>query len=221
MLGNNPKRKPLFGSGDVLEIKNIFKTIQGEGPYAGNPAVFIRLGGCNLACTFCDTNFESYNSMQLGEIIEQVTYFTKDTMIKLIVITGGEPFRQPIKALCQKLIDNGYKVQIETNGTLYREIPEEVKIICSPKCNSKGYISVRRDLLARASAIKFLVSTKTKYHNKIVEMGQSEFNVPVFVQPMDEGNAQVNRKNTELAIQIAFEMGARLSLQLHKILEIE
>jgi organic radical activating enzyme len=61
MRGNNPIRPPEQGDGMILQVKSIFATIQGEGPNVGTPAVFIRLGGCNLACEFCDTSFEVVN----------------------------------------------------------------------------------------------------------------------------------------------------------------
>ena len=60
MFGYNLKRPVIKGNGQFLSIKSIFKTLQAEGPYCGVPAIFIRLGGCNLACSFCDTEFEDY-----------------------------------------------------------------------------------------------------------------------------------------------------------------
>ena len=72
MHGTNPIRPPVTGDGAMLEVQHIFPTLQGEGPYAGVPAVFIRLGGCNLACTFCDTEFESFKVMGVREIVEKV-----------------------------------------------------------------------------------------------------------------------------------------------------
>jgi len=72
MLGDNPKRPPTNGDGTSLLVKNIFKTLQGEGPHAGVPAVFIRLGGCNLACSFCDTEFEDYQQHALSEIVKTI-----------------------------------------------------------------------------------------------------------------------------------------------------
>ena len=72
MFGKNPIRKAIFDNADFYEVQEIFLTIQGEGPYAGTPAIFIRLGGCNLACNFCDTEFESFEKMHLTKIIEKV-----------------------------------------------------------------------------------------------------------------------------------------------------
>jgi organic radical activating enzyme len=225
MFGNNPKRPATTGSGQVLEIKNIFKTLQGEGPFAGVPAIFIRLGGCNLACNFCDTDFEDYNQVPLVEIVQNTLDLSCNIygkrIINLVVITGGEPFRQPINNLCTRLISNGFTVQIETNGTLYRELPKKVKIICSPKPTSRGYQKIRDDLLEHIAAFKFIISCQNKFYDNVPEIGQSKYQIPVYVQPMDEMDIYLNKKNEKLAIEIALEKGYRLSYQLHKILGIE
>jgi organic radical activating enzyme len=139
MHGKNPIRPPQSGDGRRIDVQHIFSTIQGEGPYAGVPAVFIRLGGCNLACEFCDTEFESFREMGMEDIVERVGELSSscvkaqdlrlstlaldpavkpqdDKNIKLIVITGGEPLRQPIAPLCEALIAKGHKVQISRFG---------------------------------------------------------------------------------------------------------
>ncbi|MCC8416340.1 MAG: 7-carboxy-7-deazaguanine synthase QueE [Rickettsia endosymbiont of Gnoriste bilineata] len=219
MFGQNPKRAAIFNDGTSLEIKSIFKTIQGEGPFVGMPAVFIRLGGCNLACNFCDTEFEDFNILTINNIIEEVQRLTIN--IKLVVITGGEPFRQPIELLCHKLIDLDYLVQIETNGTLYRDLPDKVHIICSPKATKNGYSLLRDDLLSRINALKFLVAKNIPEYSNIPEVGQSKYNIPVFIQPMDQNNPLLNKENEQLAIDLALKYGYRLSIQIHKILGIE
>ena len=72
MFGNNPIRKPESGDGSHLQVQEIFPTVQGEGPNTGVPSVFVRLGGCNLACDFCDTEFESFSEMSVDEILHEV-----------------------------------------------------------------------------------------------------------------------------------------------------
>ncbi|WP_425361193.1 7-carboxy-7-deazaguanine synthase QueE [Candidatus Tisiphia endosymbiont of Stenodema calcarata] len=219
MFGQNPKRPAIFNDGTSLEIKSIFKTIQGEGSFIGMPAVFIRLGGCNLACNFCDTDFEDFNMLTINNIIEEVEKLTIN--IKLVVITGGEPFRQPIELLCYKLVDLDYMVQIETNGTLYRNLPDKVHIVCSPKAGKNGYALLRDDLLSHINALKFLVAKNIPKYSNIPEVGQSKYNIPVFIQPMDQNNLLLNKENERLAIDLAIKYGHRLSLQTHKILGIE
>jgi 7-carboxy-7-deazaguanine synthase len=216
MFGDNPKRPPIKGDGNIFEIQEIFATLQGEGPYSGWPAIFIRLGGCNLACTFCDTEFESFSQMELSEIIRETISLAKNST-KLVVITGGEPFRQPISKLCSMLLESGFMVQIETNGTLYQEIDERVDVICSPKNTNGIYTTIRPDLLERISAFKFIISSTNSDYSSIAEVGQELYNVPVYVQPMDECDEHKNSANLKLAIEIALEHGAILSMQMHKI----
>ena len=219
MFGQNPKRSALFTDGTSLEIKNIFKTIQGEGPFVGMPAIFIRLGGCNLACTFCDTDFEDFTMLKVDDIVTQVKELADN--IKLVVITGGEPFRQPIELLCDKLIQLGFMVQIETNGTLYRNISEKVHIVCSPKAGKSGYFPLREDILPRISALKFLVSDNILEYSVIPEIGQSKYGIDVFIQPMDQNDKLLNQKNAKLAIDLSIKYGYRLSIQTHKVLGID
>lgn len=219
MRGDNPIRRPVHHDGQMLEVKSIFATLQGEGPYVGWPAVFIRLGGCNLACDFCDTEFEDFTQVPLADILARVKTLAADRR-SLTVITGGEPFRQNIAPLCAALLAAGMKVQIETNGTLWRELPEEIDIICSPKHTGGGYAPVRPDLLPRISAFKFLISAQDSRYCRVVEIGQSAWNTPVYVQPMDEYDPARNAANRELAVKLAMEEGYRLSLQTHKLLGI-
>lgn len=225
MFGQNPRRNILQGDGDFLEIHSIFKTIQGEGTFVGVPAIFIRLGGCNLSCKFCDTEFEGFTLTSLKNVLHTVDILSKNSTnvptVQLVVITGGEPFRQPIEQLCQRLLDKKFQVQIETNGTLYRKLPDKISIICSPKAGNKGYHKIRQDLLPYITAFKFIISNNIPQYNHIEEVGQSTYNTPVFVQPMDQNDYELNKANNKLAIQIALEKNYRLSLQVHKILGIE
>lgn len=227
MFGKNPIRPPLKGAGDILEVKHIFPTMQGEGPFAGAPAVFVRLGGCNLACGFCDTEFEDYTAMPLGDILAQVRELAAGNTAypvatRLVVITGGEPLRQPIAPLCGALLEAGFHVQVETNGTLYRELPEGVHIVCSPKnASGKGYAPVRDDLLRRADALKFIISAHQDAYRNVAEVGQAVYGTPVYVQPMDEYDADMNAANMELAARLAAECGYKLSLQTHKFIGVE
>ena len=258
MFGANRILKPVKGTGDVLEVQEIFPTIQGEGPNTGVPAIFIRLGGCNLACKFCDTEFDSFAPMCLEEVLGRTEILSnKVTPLPpgeggfseaklrrageglkniyrepspganappspggrgLIVITGGEPLRQPIERLCQELVDKGFKVQIETNGTLYRDLPKEVEIVCSPKNTGTGYHRIREDLLPRISALKFIISANDPLYLDVAEVGQGDHNIPVYVQPMDEIDKTKNRQNFARAIELSQQRGYRLSIQVHKVL---
>jgi 7-carboxy-7-deazaguanine synthase len=225
MRGTNPIRKPLTHDGSQLEVKHIFPTLQGEGPFVGHPSVFVRLGGCNLACNFCDTNFEDFNTLDTSDLLAQVRQLAANEqgvrVRKLVVITGGEPLRQNIAPLCEALLADGFKVQIETNGTLYRPLPEGVDIVCSPKNTGKGYFPVRDDLLGRINAFKFIISKHDPQYDHVAEIGQSRYAAPVYVQPMDEYDETRNAGNLAHALMLATRHGYRLSLQTHKMLGIE
>ncbi|MDA0782578.1 MAG: 7-carboxy-7-deazaguanine synthase QueE [Rickettsiales bacterium] len=224
MFGQNPIRKPEKGDGSILQVQEIFPTFQGEGPFVGHPAIFIRLGGCNLACDFCDTEFETFADKSIDEIVETANNFSgkgnNNFTHKLIVITGGEPLRQPIEKLCEELINNGYKVQIETNGTLYRNVHKDVSIVCSPK-TTNNYAPIREDLLQRLDCLKFIISATHPLYQDIGDVGQHKYNIPVYIQPMDELNAKKNQNNLEYAIRLASKNGYNISLQTHKIIGIE
>jgi len=219
MYGNNPIRPPLSHDGSTLAVQTIFPTLQGEGPYAGVPSVFLRLGGCNLACTFCDTEFESFTEMPMEEIANEIKKIAAD-VIKLVVITGGEPLRQNIAPLCENLIAHGLIIQLETNGTLFRELPKEVEIICSPKNPTGQYYPIRPDLLPRITAFKFIISESNENYAYVPDVGQATYNTPVYVQPMDEYDDAKNDANYARASMLAESGGYMLSVQLHKILNI-
>ena len=225
MRGKNPIRPPVTGDGSQLDVKHIFPTLQGEGPFVGHPAVFVRLGGCNLACSFCDTDFENYEQKNIADILTAVKTLAADESAKrirnLVVITGGEPLRQNIAPLCEQLLADGFKVQIETNGTLYRPLPKDVAIICSPKNTGMGYNKIRDDLLSRLQALKFILSKHDEKYRDVGDVGQSIYHTPVYVQPMDEYDTIRNTENRAYASEMAQRHGYILSLQTHKILGIE
>ena len=144
MFGTNPVRKQDLDHADALRVQKVFPTIQGEGPFAGVPAIFVRLAGCNLRCYFCDTEFESnhHETRTVAEVVSLCAWLSVEhtrRRTKLVVLTGGEPFRQNIVELCASLGVAGFMVQIETAGTLWVPGMEElmkhgnVLLVCSPK----------------------------------------------------------------------------------------
>lgn len=225
MFGKNKIQKPESGDGTILKVTEIFPTFQGEGPFTGHPAVFIRLSGCNLACEFCDTEFSKFEEFSVDAMVEQAIDLSNNKYgirtRDLIVLTGGETLRQPIELLCQKLLENNFKVQIETNGTIFRNIDDRIDIICSPKAQSGKYFSIRPDLLSKINAFKFIISANKGGYQDIAEVGQSKYNAPVYLQPMDEYNKQKNQDNIKKTLELAEKYGARISLQTHKILNID
>lgn len=227
MLGKNPVRPQELTDGKVLWVQEIFHSLQGEGPFAGKPAVFVRLGGCNLHCFWCDTDFESSSwKPTIDEIVTQVEGFAGDTT-KLVVITGGEPFRQNIAPLVERLLAMNLHVQLETNGTLWVDLPEHenLDIVVSPKTQIL-HDQIRR----RATAFKYVIGTGNLDPNDglPLESTQTEDNeivvakptpgVPIYVMPLDTGDPEKNLETKRICAGVAQKYGHTLTLQMHKIL---
>lgn len=164
-----------------LLVNEIFYSIQGESLFSGRPCAFVRLTGCNLRCSYCDTcyAYEKGTEMEIGQILKQVYLFN----CPLVEITGGEPLIQsetPI--LIYRLLENGHEVMIETNGSLDISIIDErcIKIV-DMKCPSSTE-SDRSDLenLKRMNwkdQVKFVIGTRVDYEyaKKIKEMMPESF----------------------------------------------
>src|SRR5437867_3879609 len=123
---------------DILRINEIFYSIQGEGSRAGEPCVFIRLTGCGLRCTYCDTEYAFFEGEDrlLESIINEIRAFRCD----LIELTGGEPLEQDaVYPLMKMLCDEGYQVMVETGGHIdISRMDERVKRIVDLKTPSSG-----------------------------------------------------------------------------------
>lgn len=220
----------------TLDVHSIFYTIQGEGPHCGQPAIFIRLAGCNLQCPGCDTDYTSTRKRMSVAILRAAVDSLKedeypDAPKPLVVVTGGEPFRQNITHICTSLIRGGYAVQIETNGTLppSPDLNSMVDIVCSPKTGK-----INEALGERLTALKYVVKAglvvprdglpiRALDHtcSPSVAKPPAGFKGPVYIQPMDEGRADMNRRNLEAAKQSCFNHGHTLQLQVHKIMGVE
>lgn len=232
MFGQNPIRKADSGVGDVLDVVETFPTIQGEGPRAGQPAHFIRLAHCNLACTFCDTQFEvGAHWMSVDSLLAAIQ--KHDIRSDLVVITGGEPLRQNIGPLIDMFHSQGFTIQIETAGTLMpfsvlQQIEKgRVELVCSPKtknvhpiigihCQHFKYI-IRNEEIDPDDGLPTMSTQLAGVPSRIYRPGSDK---TIWLQPCEEYgvNAAARTKaNTDLAARLAMKYGYRLSLQLHKI----
>ena len=126
-----------------IRIHNIFYSIQGEGFHSGKPAIFLRTAGCNLACSFCDTDFSLVETLSPQDILKRF----KEYPCKFVVLTGGEPAmqHQELKPLLEILQSQGYYIAMETNGSL----PEAESMVVnwttvSPKLSQKGEWVVKK-----------------------------------------------------------------------------
>ncbi len=117
----------------MLKLNEIFYSIQGESTQAGRPCIFIRLTGCKLRCTYCDTKYAYHEgaNASIQEIIQRIKAYP----CKLVELTGGEPMEQKeAPALLQALLDEGYEVMLETDGVEdLSQVPQGVRIIMDVK----------------------------------------------------------------------------------------
>lgn len=129
---------PLQTQDQTLRITEIFHSIQGESTYAGQLCVFIRLTGCPLRCTWCDTEYSFYGGtfLTIDEILSKV----RDYGCQLVEVTGGEPLAQPAALpLIARLCDAGYTVLIETSGAIdVQPVDQRARLILDVKCPDSG-----------------------------------------------------------------------------------
>ena len=189
-----------------MRINEIFYSLQGEGHYAGTPAVFIRFSGCNLKCSFCDTDHSRYREMTEEEIVGEALKYPA----RHVVITGGEPLLQITPSLTDKLHDAGFFIQMETNGT--RVLPDGCNvdwITCSPK-----YEAVKLEHINELKVVYEGDDTKVDCFNN--------FKANVYsLQPCDVKDKAENNKNLKGTIEYCLRHPKwHLSLQTHKIIEV-
>ena len=217
-----------------LDVHSVFHTIQGEGPFCGHPAVFVRLAGCNLQCPGCDTEYtKGRHRMMHHQILDEIRKKHGDAKTKLIVITGGEPFRQPaVVEFINYLIDmKGYKVQIETNGTMRipLELHPEAVVVCSPKA-----AKLHPSAAARANAFKYVLQAgnileedglplQALMHRATPHIARppAHYRGIIYLQPMDEQDKKLNRDNIKAVVASCQRHGYVVQLQVHKYLEVE
>jgi 7-carboxy-7-deazaguanine synthase len=152
---------------DMLKICELFKSIQGESTYAGRICSFVRLSGCNLACSYCDTQYAFAESQYYS--IEQIVEIVNSQNSTLVEITGGEPLIQKeTPALCQKFLDNNYTVLVETNGSLPIDLlPEGCIRIIDVKCPGSGeagsFLIENIGKLVKSDELKFVLSDRNDF----------------------------------------------------------
>ncbi|QSX31637.1 7-carboxy-7-deazaguanine synthase QueE [Shewanella cyperi] len=218
-------------------VNEVFETIQGEGCHTGMPAIFVRLQGCPVGCSWCDTK-------QTWELLEQnrvspadvirvdgsigrwamhhadslVSAFkAKGFSARLVVITGGEPCLYDLTALTTGLEQAGYQCQIETSGTFEVKCSEGTWVTVSPKVNMKGGYAVLRQALERANEIKHPIATE-KHIEELDDLlcGLDISGKTICLQPISQ-----KPRATELAMKTCIARNWRLSIQTHKYLNID
>ena len=224
-----------------MVITEIFRSIQGEGTRAGLPCVFVRLTGCNLRCTWCDTAYAFYGGKQISvaEVCEKVRELsapsvpnetTRGNEIRLVELTGGEPLLQPEAIpLAEKLLARGYTVMIETSGERFiGKLPREVIKIVDVKCPDSGaadtFDFANLEALGPKDEIKFVIASRRDYefareftaqHGLAAKVHQVIFS-PSTPDPAGKWPGLEARELTEWIL--ADGVPVRLGLQLHKFI---
>ncbi|MBV9737206.1 MAG: 7-carboxy-7-deazaguanine synthase QueE [Candidatus Eremiobacteraeota bacterium] len=188
----------------MIQLNEIFYSIQGEGAFTGSPAVFVRLAGCNLSCRFCDTDYSLKEVVSVQEIVRRVCEIGGGC--PMVILTGGEPLAQSdCLPLIEALRASGRRVHIESNGTIDTPLESDVWLTVSPKER------LSKTMAQRANEAKLIVEGRVP----LEWMEEFPVTTMVFLQP--EGN---KRENVALALE-AFKLDPkrlRLSLQTHKFI---
>jgi 7-carboxy-7-deazaguanine synthase len=190
----------------MLQLAEIFYSIQGEGTWSGTPAVFVRLAGCNLACDFCDTDYSLKFFATVEDVVRRVAEAGGEC--PMVILTGGEPLAQlETLELIDALRSDGRRVHIESNGTIYTPLPSDVWLCVSPKER------VDPRMAARADEAKLIVDSRVPEEHVALFPDMPT----ILLQP--EGNKP---DNIQLALEYmkAHPARFRLSLQTHKMIGV-
>jgi 7-carboxy-7-deazaguanine synthase len=219
-----------------MYVTEIFKSIQGEGTRAGRPCIFVRLTGCNLRCTWCDTAyaFHGGQKMSIENVLERVEALNHRPdgalpSLPLVELTGGEPLLQKeVYPLAERLLGAGYVVMVETSGERFiGDLPSEVIRILDVKCPDSGEPDTfnRRNLqeLNSKDEVKFVISSRRDYEfardftreHKLEEQVHAVLFSPVHKDPHGNWKGLEPRELVEWILEDG--LSARLGLQLHKI----
>ena len=204
----------------MLRITEIYRSVQGEGSHAGYPCVFVRLTGCNLRCTWCDTEY-GYNGgkdLSLEQVLKEVSALNTN----LVEVTGGEPLLQEeTPQLVDLLLENGYTVLIETAGSIDIScVSKKAVRIVDMKCPGSGMLDKNfyknLDLVTDKDEIKFVIKDKADFDwaVNLIKRHDLESKTQILISPVYGEMDQ--EKLTEWLLESG--INARLQVQLHKII---
>lgn len=196
-----------------IKVSEIFTSFQGEGPYIGIPATFLRLYGCNLNCKWCDTDISTYEVLSVDDVAEILMTQMEFNNINLLVITGGEPTLQmeEIKRLIRELPED-IKIQLETNGSIFEYVPE-MEYVISPKEDKEKVFENYYEY--ENTFFKFVITSQEDIDEVISIKNKYSYNKTIWLQPefsMDGNIADLIRENFPRLENI------KLSVQTHKYL---
>jgi 7-carboxy-7-deazaguanine synthase len=219
-----------------MQITEIYKSIQGESTFAGLPCVFVRLTGCNLRCSWCDSEYTFSGGQRMGveEVIDEVEQLSPRG--GLVEITGGEPMLQEreLVAAIERLLEHGYTVLLETSGERpLKDVPKRVVKVVDVKCPNSGASDTFRmenlEALTSRDEVKFVLSDRNDYEfaRDFVSRHQLAARVnAVLFSPAFHKDAGGTRDASHCLLDprelaewmLADGVQARLGLQIHKFI---
>ena len=222
----------------LYPINEMFQTLQGEGFFTGVPAIFVRLQGCPVGCSWCDTKHTWDKLAERETSLENILVKTQESdawapaspeailsriqqegySAQHVVITGGEPCIHDLTPLTNYLEQNGYRCQIETSGTHEVRCSPQTWVTVSPKVNMRGGMVVLDQALQRADEIKHPVAREKDIDalDALLARLQDDKARIIALQPISQKDAA-----TKLCIETCIARNWRLSMQTHKYLNID
>lgn len=238
----------------TYRVNDLYATIQGEGRLTGTPMILLRLQGCPVGCTFCDTK-ETWamgdaalpdRRATLGdargtnelwaeldtEALAQAVCDEREKNapgVEWVLLTGGEPAKQPIRLLVRALHGRGFKVALETSGTARGHLDEDASrpakhfgdpcdfVCCSPKIGNPGGRPILSEVVRGADEIKMVIGKASDIEAFEAFIREHDITnmARLSLQPMS-----ASRKATELCIAAALRLGCRVSIQIHKVVGV-
>lgn len=205
---------------DRLRVTEIFYSLQGESRPVGLPTIFIRLTGCPLRCTYCDTEyaFHGGESIAISEILERVSAYKTN----LVCVTGGEPLAQPnCRVLLRQLADNGGEVSLETSGAIeLGDIDKRVTVVMDIKTPASGEVERNRweNLadLKPTDQLKFVISNRADYDwaKQTIDERDLLAGCPILFSPA--WGLGIDAKLADWILED--QLPVRFQIQLHKVL---
>ena len=199
-----------------LKVNEIFYSLQGEGAQTGKPVIFIRLSGCNLRCSFCDTKHEKGSEMTLEDILQKVK--EQSDVCNYIIFTGGEPLLQLNEDILQFFVDSGYFIGLESNGTLpishnMRNLIHHITI--SPKKVDKMLKVNFKDVYI--NEIRIPLKNEQKITGEQLQL--LPYAEKYYISPIFEVSAKNTVQNIHWCLSYSLQNPIwNLSVQLHKVL---
>jgi len=200
----------------MLKITEIFPSIQGEGLRQGEATIFIRLSGCNLKCSFCDTQYawEEGRPYSVAQVLDEVRKTRENFPAEWACVTGGEPLLQNIDGLTRALKKEGLKIQVETNATIYRSLAVDWYSV-SPKPEK---YDCRPEYREEAKEVKIVITKNLDLESIRRLRKWFPEKIPLLLQPQSNRKWSMDLGMTLLRQAIKAGLhNIRLSAQLHKI----